>query len=126
LPQALDEDRARLAYAREIIAHEIDDHDVLGALLRAGQELGGQRRIGCRVRSTWPRALDRTRANSPSGRPEEGLGAGAEQRSASYPHEPAMMRRCRLAQTEVRLYRVVSARNAEPGGQAQLVRVTGA
>ena len=44
--------RARHGDATEVVALEIDDHHVLGAVLRIGEELLGRRRAG-------PRALER-------------------------------------------------------------------
>jgi hypothetical protein len=63
-------DAARLGDPAEVVSLEVDDHHVLGALLRVGDELGDERRVGVasaprgrvpligRV-STWRRARRR-------------------------------------------------------------------
>ena len=50
LEQAVDAHRAGLAHPREVVAHEIDDHDVLGALLLARAQLRGERGVRRRGR----------------------------------------------------------------------------
>ena len=53
--------RARRADARQIVAHQVDDHQVLGAILRAlGQRLA-QRGVVLGADAARPRALDRPR-----------------------------------------------------------------
>ena len=51
-------DAARAADAPQIVALEVDDHDVLGAILRRGEELGGGRAIGVGIGAARPRPLD--------------------------------------------------------------------
>ena len=57
--QARDADRARLADPAEVVAQDVDDHHVLGAVLGAGQQLAGERAVLGPVAAARPRALDR-------------------------------------------------------------------
>ena len=73
LHEALDVDASRLADAREVVAAEIDEHHVLGAvLLRLEQALGV-------ARSGRGRAGDRVEARAPSLDLDERLRRGADQ-----------------------------------------------
>src|SRR5207237_4684515 len=62
----LDGNRTHLAHAPEVVALEVDDHHVLGALLRVAEELRGERRVVARAVATRARALDGPRLDAPS------------------------------------------------------------
>ena len=51
-------DRVGLADAGEIVAHEIDDHDILGPVLVRGEKLGGKPCILVQIGGAADRALD--------------------------------------------------------------------
>src|SRR4029079_12897275 len=52
--------RARRTDAREVVAHQVDNHQVLGAIFRALGKRLTQRRVVLRADAARPRALDRT------------------------------------------------------------------
>ena len=79
--QRRDLDAARAADAPEIVALEIDDHDVLGAVLGGGGELGGRRAIGGRVGAAGAGPLDGAGLDHAVGRErEKPLGRVAQDR----------------------------------------------
>ena len=57
--QRRDLDAAGAADAPQIVALEIDDHDVFGAVLRRRRQRGGGRRVRCRIGVARARPLDR-------------------------------------------------------------------
>ncbi len=57
--QPIDFNRAVFAHAAEIVAPEIDEHDVLGALFRIGEEFGLEFAIFLIVAPARPRASER-------------------------------------------------------------------
>src|SRR6266478_6598934 len=58
--------RARLAYAAEIVALEIDQHDVLRPLLRMGGERGHLRKVLPWPSAPGPSPGNRSSVNAPS------------------------------------------------------------
>ena len=56
-------------HAAEVVALEIDDHHVLGALLRVREQRCAQRRVAHRVGVARPRALDRLGVDAAAPRP---------------------------------------------------------
>ena len=80
-------DRPRLADAPEVVAHQVDDHDVLGAVLRGAGQLGALRLGGDRVRRSRARALDRRGAHGVARPRDEQLRRQARHR-APRPGEP--------------------------------------
>ena len=56
--RAVDAHAAGDADAAEVVALEVDDHHVLGALLGIARQLGGERRVARRVVAARARALD--------------------------------------------------------------------
>ena len=58
--------RAVFADAPEVVASEIDEHDVLGAFLLVALQLFGQPQILFVVRAARPRAGNRVRLHAPS------------------------------------------------------------
>jgi hypothetical protein len=60
-------DRSRGAHAREIVPHQVDDHQVFRAILRALGERLGQRGVVLRPETPRPGALDRPRLDVPAG-----------------------------------------------------------
>ena len=62
--ESRDPDRAAHADAAEVVAQDVHDHHVLGAILRAGQELAGEGAVGFRRGASRARALDRVRGHA--------------------------------------------------------------
>ena len=80
--QARDPDAARPTDAPEVVAQDVDDHHVLGAILGAGEQLAGERAVGGPVATARPRALDRIgRHDAIPVDGQERLGRGGQQRA---------------------------------------------
>ena len=76
LEELADADRARLAHAREVVAAEVDEHDVLRPVL-----LGGEKLLGVALARAG-RPGDRVQARPRPLQLHEGLGGGADERDA--------------------------------------------
>ena len=75
--EAVDVDRAVLADAAEVVAAEVDEHDVLGALLLVGEQLLGDPLVVLERRAARARAGDRPRRDVAAGDGQHRLGRGA-------------------------------------------------
>ena len=73
---------ADLRDAADVVAAEVHEHDVLGALLLVAPQLLGQPLILVRRRAAPPRAGDRVRLDVPALDAHEHLGRGADDRVA--------------------------------------------
>jgi len=60
-------DRARFTHPPQVVAQQIDDHHVLGAVLGIADEIGGGGGIKIRVGAARPGALDRPRLHQALG-----------------------------------------------------------
>ena len=87
-------DRARLAHAREVVPLEVDDHHVLGRVLRVVDVLARR-----------PRALDRHRQQRRPAPREEALGRGRDDRPAVADERPRRKRPQRRERGRERLRR---------------------
>src|SRR5215208_5775066 len=72
-----DRDGADLRYAPDVVSPEIKQHQVLGALLRIGQQLGFERLVIVRGSAAWPRSGNRTNGDNAAAHLHQNLGAGA-------------------------------------------------
>ena len=70
---------AIFADAAQVIARQIDQHDVLGAFLRIGEELAFKHQIGGRVKAARPCAGDRAEQRLPPLQADVHLGRRANQ-----------------------------------------------
>src|SRR6516225_4516276 len=61
--QRLDANAAVFAYPSQVVAHEIDDHDVFRLVLEAGAQLEGEAFVLGERFAARPGSLDRTRFN---------------------------------------------------------------
>ena len=75
--EVLDLDAAVLAHAAEVVAAEVDEHHVLGALLRVGEQLLGDPPVVLGVRPARARAGDRAGRDVAAGDGDQRLGARA-------------------------------------------------
>src|SRR6185437_5174907 len=75
--------RARLADPPEVVALEVDEHDVLGALLWMRHQRRGLARILARLPAARPGAGNGASLDAPAGDARQALGRGAEQRRAA-------------------------------------------
>ena len=82
-----DGDRPRTSDAAKVVAAEVDQHHVLGSLLRIGLELLGEERVLAGVRPARPRAGDRVGRQAIALDLEEQLGRGADDLVARGAHE---------------------------------------
>ena len=87
LEEALDLDRSGDAHAREVVAAEVDEHDVLRPLLRVALELLGEDAVLAVVGAPWPRARDRVRREAVTLDPQEELRAGTDDLERGRPDE---------------------------------------
>ncbi|MNN79058.1 hypothetical protein D3C81_1956690 [compost metagenome] len=55
--------RAGAAGAAEVVAQQVDNHQVFRAILGAGQQFGGVRRVFAWREAPWARAFDRAGFN---------------------------------------------------------------
>ena len=65
LEQPLGPDRAGTGHARQVITHQVDDHQILGPVLGAGLQFARQPGVAARVDVAGPCALDRPRFDTP-------------------------------------------------------------
>ena len=75
--ERVDLDRAVLAHPAEVVAPEVDEHDVLGALLLVGEQALGDPRVLGLVGAARARAGDRAGRHVAAGHGEQRLGARA-------------------------------------------------
>src|SRR3954447_24041528 len=68
---------AKFAYAAEIVAHKVGDHDEFGHFLGAGLEFVGELRVARGIGIARARAFDRTRLNMRAAQIEKTLGRTA-------------------------------------------------
>ncbi len=80
LHEARHPDAARARHPAEVVAPQIHQHDVLGALLGIGQQLLGQPPVLGGVGAARPGAGDRPRPDVLARHPHQHLGRGADQR----------------------------------------------
>ena len=129
--QARDADAPRPADAPEVVAQDVDDHHVLGAVLGARQQLARERAIGRGVAAARAGALDRVgRHDALAVDRQERLGRRRQERprpaaQRSRPEIEIRREERRVAgpQAPVQLPRIAVERRLEPPGQVRLVDV---
>ena len=99
--ERLDLDRAVLAHAAEVVAAEVDEHHVLGALLLVGEQVGGDLAVLVGVAAARARAGDRARRDVAAGDGHERLGRGADDLEVLEVQEVHVRRRVDRAQPAV-------------------------
>ena len=117
-------DRSRTADPRHVVAHQVDDHDVLGGVLGRGPKTGR----GRSVRPARGRALDRRRDHLTTPHPQEELRAEAGDRSeAGFGQRSGGQGRVRRLQLRRRLSEDHRSRTArlgvQPNTEVQLVEI---
>ena len=131
LAVALDEelvghlDGADLGDAADIVAAEVEQHQVLGALLRIGQQLGLERLVLVRRRAARPRAGDRADGDRAVAHPHQDLRARADDREAAEIEEIQERRGIDPAQRAVERERRQRERRLEALRQHDLEDVAG-
>ena len=127
--QPRDADGARDAHPTEVVAQDVHDHHVLGAVLGRGEELARERTVLCSVAAARAGALDRVRADVPLGIDrEERLRRGGQQRPRSTGQLPDAEieprreeRRVAGPQPAIEVPRIAIEVGLEPPGQVRLV-----
>ena len=81
---------ADLGDAAEVVAHQVDDHEVLGALLLVLAERGLGLLVGCGIRSAGSGSLHGPRRDDPVMLGDEQLGAGRQHGECARIHDAAI------------------------------------
>ena len=71
-------DRSRRRHPAEVVAREVDQHHVLGVLLRVGEQFCFERGVLRGIRAARPRAGDRTQLRVSAVELDQRLGRGAD------------------------------------------------
>ena len=131
LAVALDEeligdfDRADLGDAADIVAAEIEQHQMLGAFLGIGEKLSLERLILVRRRAAPARAGDRADGDGAAGRLDQNFGARSGDREAAEIEKIQIRRRIDPAQRAVKRKRRQRERRLEALRQHDLKNIAG-
>ena len=123
LHAALDLDRARLAHAAEVVAAEVDEHHMLGAFLRVGEQLALERGVFLERAAARTRARKRTVDHRAAVHAAEDLRARRDEDHALALQVDLVRTRVDDAQRAVEVERVDRGRALEPLRQHHLERV---
>ena len=115
--------RAVARHAAEVVAREVDDHHVLGHVLRAGAQRERQAAVLGRIRVARARALDRTRLDAVATAAQEALRRRRDHVRPAEPHERRERRRARRAQAAVERERIAVPVRRQPLGEVDLEHV---
>ncbi|MNF84998.1 hypothetical protein D3C84_673820 [compost metagenome] len=118
--------RADATAAAEVVAQQVDDHQVFRAILAAGQQLGGQFLVLGDVAAARPGALDRPGLDLPLVHAEKALRRQAEDRAVVQGEIAGEGSRAGVAQGAVGRPRVALPGRLEALGKVHLVAVAGA
>ena len=116
-------DAARLGHAGQVVAHQVDDHQVLGPVLDRGGELLRQPRVFRAVAAARARALHRFDQRRPVARGKEQLWREAEQPVRAIEHDPAITRARSGPDRGIERQRITPERTRERKGQVGLINV---
>ena len=122
----LDLHAAGLGHAAEIVAHQIDDHQVLGLVLDRSGEFGGELGILLGGAATRTGAFHRLDLGRTALQREEQLGAEREQPVRSVEHQPAIAGLCCRTDRGVKRHGIAPGGPGQAEGQVRLVDVPGA
>ena len=125
LHELRDVDRPRLADATEVVAREVDQHDVLRTLLGVGQQFLTEHAVLVGVRSTSTRASDRPCLHAPALDLHERLRRRADDVRLSRVDQVEVRRRVDDAQDPVEVERIDVGPDTEALAEHRLERVTG-
>ena len=116
---------AVLAHAAEVVAAEIDEHDVLGALLLVALQLVGEALILFVGPAARPRAGNRMRHGMPPFDAHQHLGRRPDDRAAAHADEEHVRRRVDVPQRAIDRERIDADLRREALRQHDLVDVAG-
>src|SRR6185503_15532574 len=105
---------ARHAAFAQVVAQEIDDHHVLGAVLRARSQLLGELAVARGILRARPGALDRLRLYAPVAQAQEPLGRRADDLAVGQIEIGREWGRIYLAEAHVSVPRVALRLRLEP------------
>ena len=109
--------------ARQIVAHEVDDHEVLRPILDRCGKLPGQRTIELGLARPWARALHRLGLGFIAFERHEQFGAQAEQPVRTVEHHPAITCLRRGTQRTVKRERIAREVACQRKGKIGLVDI---
>lgn len=119
-------DRTGPGHRPQVVAQQVDDHQVLGAVLLARRQLSPQRRVSRGGRAARPGALDRPRLDGAvRADQQEPLGRAAQHRQIAEPQVCPVRHRLAPPQRPVGRPRIEVARHRDRVGQADLIRLAG-
>ncbi len=121
--EALDFDTAELAYAPDVVARHVDDHEMLGALLLARQQLALQRPVGSARIAARARARDGSCRHAVAFELEQALRRTAHQHVVRESHVGGEWRRVDRAQPAVEIETVAGIAGLEAVRQVGLIDV---
>jgi hypothetical protein len=117
---------ARHANLPEIVAQKIDDHDVLGAVLRARAQLLCERAVARRIGRARPRALDRLGLDAPALHAQEALRRRAHDLAVGPLEIRRERRRVDVAQAKIGVPCVAFRFGLEPLREVHLITIAAA
>ena len=120
-----DAHRSVLADAADVVAAEIDEHHVLGALLLVALQLFGEPHVLFVGAAARPRAGNRMRLDARSLHPDEHLRRRSDDRDAAHADEVHVRRRVHVPQRAVDRERVGGDVGLEPLREHDLIDVAG-
>ncbi len=116
---------AKARHPAHVVAGQVDEHDVLGALFRVLDELGLEATVLDVVRAAPARPGDRSRHDAPVEELHHRLGRRPDDRDAPLAEEEHVRARVHLAEHPVDVERVASEVEVESLGEHDLEGVTG-
>ena len=119
----IDMDRAGLGHARQVVPHQVDDHQVLGAVLHGRGQLLHRRAVRFRVGRAGAGALHRLDLGLAARERHEQLGREAQQPVRTIEDQPAIARRRRAAQGGIEPHRIAPVGACERVGEVCLIDV---
>ena len=111
------------AHRAQIVAREVDQHHVLGALLLIGEQFVGDALVGGRIGAARTRSGERPNPRRATVEPHQKLRRRTEHRAAAVLDEEHVRRRVARADLTVEIERGPGERAREPDADLQLVRV---
>ena len=117
-------DAARTADPRQIVAHQIDDHQIFGPLLFVGDEGGLLRGVGHRIGAPPRGALHRPRGRQPVANLQKKLRRGRKNIHLPGAHQGRVGARLAAAQSRIEAQGIALIGETQGMGQIDLIKIT--